>query len=70
MDNKTTYTIRYQLGAIGSSHRTLSGAIRALKRARNVSRREGDLQAIYIEADDRELTEAERDAIARATYNR
>lgn len=46
---KRTYTIAFQLGARGSTHRTFGAAIKALSRVRKTARKAGDKQAIYLE---------------------
>ena len=66
----TKYQIAYQLGGRGSTHRSITGAARALKRARAAARRGGDCQGIGVRAIDytagdpwgvdRALTEDER----------
>jgi hypothetical protein len=50
MKNKITrrYSVTYQLGAVGSNHRSFSAALKALTAARRTARRNGDRQGITI----------------------
>jgi hypothetical protein len=48
---KRGYKVHYQLGGKGATmHRTVSGAVRALRSAQRSAARSGDCQGIYLQA--------------------
>lgn len=56
-----TYTIKYQLGAVGKTYLQPASAAKALASAIKAARAGGDQQAIWAERDDGEIFGLDRD---------